>query len=230
MILKEKKCTKCKKVKLIEEFKELARCSDGRDSWCKSCHSLASILRQKNNPEKMREYFRNYYKKNSEKRKASSFRWQKSNIKAYYAAIQHWAKANPLKRQVYQHRCYKKRVSTGKGKLNNSLSSAIAHSLKNGKANQHWEDIVGYTLLDLMKHLEKQFKTWMTWGNYGKDGWTIDHKIPISAFNYTKADDLDFRRCWALSNLQPMGAIENKIKSNKLIKHFQPSLLMGCKE
>ncbi len=92
-------------------------------------------------------------------------------------------------------------------------------SNKNG---QHWEDLVGYPLADLMKHLEKQFANGMTWENYGK--WHIDHIIPISAFNFTLPKHLDFRKCWALKNLQPMWAKDNKEKQNKLSQDFQPSL------
>lgn len=66
----------------------------------------------------------------------------------------------------------------------------------------------------------------MTWGNYGINGWTIDHKIPISVFNFTSSDHEDFKRCWALSNLQPLWAYDNISKGAKLTKHFQPSLLI----
>ena len=62
----------------------------------------------------------------------------------------------------------------------------------------------------------------MIWGNYGD--WHIDHKIPISAFNFTKPEHEDFKRCWALSNLQPLWAKDNISKNAKLEKHFQPSL------
>ena len=64
----------------------------------------------------------------------------------------------------------------------------------------------------------------MTWENYGK--WHLEHKIPISVHNFTRSGHEDFKRCWALKNLQPMWAIENFEKHDKLTKHFQPSLLI----
>jgi 5-methylcytosine-specific restriction endonuclease McrA len=64
----------------------------------------------------------------------------------------------------------------------------------------------------------------MTWGNYGRHGWHIDHRIPISAFNFKAPTDIDFKKCWALSNLQPLWSHENQKKYNKLLKPFQPSL------
>jgi hypothetical protein len=49
---------------------------------------------------------------------------------------------------------------------------------------------------------------------------------PITAFNFNTPEDIDFKRCWALSNLQPLWARDNLSKQNKLIKPFQPSLLL----
>lgn len=102
------------------------------------------------------------------------------------------------------------------------MRRSIYDSLKGNKHGHHWEDLVGYTFQKLKKHLEKQFKTGMTWQNYGQ--WHVDHKIPISVFNFKKATDIDFRRCWALKNLQPMWAIENLKKHVKIERPFQPSL------
>jgi hypothetical protein len=97
----------------------------------------------------------------------------------------------------------------------------------NGKKNgEHWESIIGYTAKDLMKHLENQFKDGMSWSNYGGTigMWSIDHIIPVSAFNFVSKYDIDFKKCWSLTNLAPMWVKDNSKKSNKLEKPFQPSL------
>ncbi|GAG78004.1 unnamed protein product, partial [marine sediment metagenome] len=52
----------------------------------------------------------------------------------------------------------------------------------------------------------------------------IDHKIPVSVFNFSKAEHMDFKKCWALKNLQPLWAIDNQTKNAKLKRPFQPSL------
>jgi len=121
-------------------------------------------------------------------------------------------------RKKYLREYYKERRKNDPiFKLNINLSSAISQSLKGEKKGQHWEGLVGYTLIDLKKHLEAQFKDGMTWGNYGKNGWHIDHRIPISLFNITSAKSKGFMTCWALGNLQPMWANENISKSNKIL-------------
>jgi hypothetical protein len=109
-------------------------------------------------------------------------------------------------------------------RLNDRISRAIHHSLKNGKQWYHWEDLVGYTTNDLKWHLEKQFKDGMSWDNYRHDGWHIDHIIPLKAFNFNSCEDIDFKRAWALDNLQPLWGKENMSKGVKLKKPFQPYL------
>jgi len=75
------------------------------------------------------------------------------------------------------------------------------------------EEKFGYSISDLKIHIEKQFLKGMSWGNYGRDGWHIDHIIPMRLFN--AEDEAEFRNCWSLSNLRPMWAKDNKIKNGK---------------
>jgi len=110
-------------------------------------------------------------------------------------------------------------------RLSNAIRANIRDALhrKGGdKKGRGWEQLVGYTIKDLMKHLQKRFTDGMSWDNYGE--WHIDHIIPVSKFNFTSTDDFDFKRCWALSNLQPLWAGENMKKHAKYSKSFQPSL------
>jgi len=87
---------------------------------------------------------------------------------------------------------------------------------------------VGYTLQELKKRIESKFQPGMSWDNWGRgpDKWHIDHIIPISAFNFTSVDDLDFKRCWALKNLQPLWEPQNLSKNNRLEEPFQPGLIL----
>ena len=49
------------------------------------------------------------------------------------------------------------------------------------KNNKSWITLVGYTLLELMTHLESQFTDGMTWENYGQ--WHVDHIRPCAKFD-----------------------------------------------
>ena len=106
-------------------------------------------------------------------------------------------------------------------RLNNNIRGSINRSLKPhnlSKDGEHWEYLLRYTLQNLMKHLEKYFLPGMTWKNYGD--WHIDHIIPLSFFEFTNTDDVEFLYCWSLFNLQPMWAKDNFEKSDKLIPRY----------
>ena len=53
----------------------------------------------------------------------------------------------------------------------------------------------------------------MTWKNHTIDGWHIDHIIPLSSAKTSK----DVEKLMHYTNLQPMWAIENIKKSDKII-------------
>lgn len=112
-----------------------------------------------------------------------------------------------------------------KFQLNKKMTSRIYKSLKKGsKDNNHWCNLVGYNDEQLKKHLKKTMPVGYTWQDYIEGRLHIDHKIPVSAFNFDTPDHLDFKRCWALTNLQLLSAHENLEKHAKILKTFQPSL------
>jgi hypothetical protein len=86
---------------------------------------------------------------------------------------------------------------------------------REGKGRRPWESLVGYDLDSLKRVLESKFLPGMSWENYGKTGWHIDHKVPQSWFHYESTDDWQFKVCWSLANLQPMWAHENYSKGNR---------------
>ena len=246
-----KNCTKCGELKLLSEFHRNKNKKDGYKSECKACISKQSKMRYAADPEKMREKTRRYrvkhlekckecvrqwraanperaredirrwYAANSEKVKESARRWQAANPGKHREFDRRYRAKNPEKARTSWRRANKKHRSTAKGKLSCAMSTSTWRSLNDNKAGKHWETLVGYTVDDLKKHLQRKFPSGMSWDNYGK--WQIDHRIPISVFNFENPKDLDFRRCWDLKNLQPMWKIDNIKKSNKLDRPFQPS-------
>lgn len=69
-------------------------------------------------------------------------------------------------------------------------------------------ELLDYTLEELKEHLNPLLKPGMTWDNYDNE-WHVGHIISISHFNFTSPDDEDFKKYWALSNLQPEWGKEN---------------------
>lgn len=124
---------------------------------------------------------------------------------------------------LIKKKCRQKRRSRLDVRLNEVMSRGIYRSLKANKKHYHWELLVDYNLTQLKRYLKRLWEPGMTWNNYGSS-WHIDHIIPLSAFNISSFDCLDFKRCWSLKNLRPMWSTDNLQKHNKLLKDFQMGL------
>jgi hypothetical protein len=73
-------------------------------------------------------------------------------------------------------------------------------------------DILGCSAEEFKIYMESKFQPGMSWKNNTRYGWHIDHIIPISsAQNEEQAIKLNH-----YSNLQPLWAIDNLKKSNKV--------------
>lgn len=205
-----KKCSTCGAIKEIDYFYRDRLHGDGRCSSCKVCSDKRHHIWTSNNRERVYAIQKRWVTNHKEQANAMSNKWSRENVESARKA---WSKYS------------QKRRSTPTGRLSQSISRLMNHSLHGRKGYQKWESLVGYDLTQLKHHLEKQFTDGMTWANYGD--WHVDHIIPISVFNFETPDDFDFKRCWSLKNLQPMWARENIIKGNRLSKPFQPSLSIG---
>ncbi len=165
-----------------------------------------------------REYMKDWRNRNIDKyrkyQKEYQNKWKKENAQYIKEYSERWAKDNPEKNKNYLKKHNKKRLKRIDYKISNTIRFAVWLSLKNKKAGRGWESLLGYTVIDLMKHLEGQFENWMNWNNYGE--WEIDHIKPISSFSFTSVEDEDFRKCWALNNLRPLEKSKNRKKYNKI--------------
>lgn len=105
----------------------------------------------------------------------------------------------------------KRRLSTDPSfVVGKRISHGMRLALHGMKAGRSWEQLVCYTLANLVTHLERQFLPGMTWENMGK--WHIDHIVPKASFEYQSPDDAEFKACWALTNLRPLWSRENVSK------------------
>lgn len=99
--------------------------------------------------------------------------------------------------------------------LRSRVSRAVKNDLRGGSAVSD----LGCSIKELKKYLEAQFHPnpetgeVMSWDNYGRDGWHIDHIKPLAAFTLTDKDE--FKEAAHYTNLQPMWASENISKGAK---------------
>lgn len=256
--IKTKVCSKCKTEKDINDFYVRKASFDGLTPRCKNCISyyrkefykkhldeikekskewnrkyIAVKLKnnkiwKEKNPEKYKQSINNWRLKNSERVKAVNKIWYKKNSDKAKENSKNWIAKNIDKARLNRRRASSKIRSTPKGKINNCIAAAINRQLNGSKCGRKWLSLVDFSLQELMSHLEKQFKPGMSWENQGQ--WHIDHKIPLSVFNFETPEHIDFKRCWALRNLQPLWRKENQSKKDKLDYPFQPSLLISVNE
>jgi len=116
-----------------------------------------------------------------------------------------------------KERTYKNWDTKEQKKIKHNIRSLLHQKLKRRgltKDNKTFSSL-GYSPDDLINHLENQFQDGMSWDNYGLYGWHIDHIKPDSWFNYKSTEDKEFKKSWALSNLQPLWAKDNLSKNNR---------------
>jgi len=166
------------------------------------------------NKEYMSKYQKDWVKSNPEKHKAYCKKWRVENWEYYNQIAKKWKEEDPERFNRYMCSWRKKKLNQdSKFKLDSYMGNKIRESLKGRKNGRRWEGILGYKLEDLVIHLERQFDDNMTWENYGSY-WHIDHVKPKSLFKYNSDEDEEFKKCWSLSNLQPLEAFENYRKGN----------------
>lgn len=108
-------------------------------------------------------------------------------------------------------------------KLKNLLSSRIRYAFKHDglTKNDRTKDLIGCSLSECKTHIESLFLPGMTWDNHGKwkkgrpMTWHVDHIKPCDSFDLS--DPLQKQACFHYTNLQPLWAIDNYRKSNKII-------------
>lgn len=219
-----KVCASCETAYIPSSFGMDNKRPDGLNPYCRECRSDIGKKYYKANPERVHAANQRWKDENPDKVAA----WKAGRVDESRQYQRDWRERNRDKlRERARLKSAEKRLDP-KERLDNAISCGIRGGVVRGsKRRAKWETLVGYTVEDLMTHLESQFTDGMAWENYGRDGWHVDHIMPRSAFNYETPQDMDFKRCWALNNLQPLWQSENCSKNNKIDRPFQPSLLLA---
>jgi Uri superfamily endonuclease len=185
MIEESRTCIKCQATKPDISFKSA--------NTCKACVAV---------------YEKQYHKANYTKIKARQQAWAENNRERYREILR---KHRDLNRDAIRlsdrERLQNDIAHRLKRNIRARLSCAISRKIKQTSAI----DGLGCSIEELKAHLESKFQLGMTWDNYGK--WHIDHIKPLSSFDLTKLEE-QLVACH-YSNLQPLWAQDNLIKSNK---------------
>lgn len=95
-------------------------------------------------------------------------------------------------------------------------------TVSRGRVKGATVEIIGCSWAELCAYLESKFQPGMSWGNYGHGGWHIDHVIPCQAkvdgkFVFDLGTAEGVRACFHYTNLQPLWALDNIRKGNKIL-------------
>jgi hypothetical protein len=193
-----KTCGKCKINKSTDQFHKDSSKISGFTSYCKECKTLY----RKNNIEQFRARKLKWYQKK---------KLQKSLIpKQKKIKDKNYKPAYKLKRKEKERL---QRQTDLNFRMLGNLRTRIYHAMKKDTKGKKTKELLGCSIQELKIYLESKFREGMSWGNYGKYGWHIDHIIPCSMFDLTNLEQQ--KKCFHYSNLQPLWAVENLKKYNK---------------
>lgn len=227
-------CEKCVKIKANE--RTIAWRSRNKEK-------VAETKRQwkKNNPDKVKQYRETFNEKHPEIAKNSWNDWREKNMDHVKEVDKIWKANNKDRTNAASKRSRDKRVQNGKYKelfeqrkldgrtkeyhdkkyhndinykLKILLRGRVNSVIKNNKKADHSLTLLGCTVQELKDHLESKFTDGMTWENYGKFGWHVDHIIPCASFDLSIPENQKI--CFHYTNLQPMWWRENIVKGKKL--------------
>lgn len=187
----------------------------------------------KNNPEKVSQRKKIYYEEHKEEKKIYDKQYYEDNKEEISIKQAEYYEENKgiIIPKVYERK--KKRLANDPiFKFRETFSNLFRKIIKGIRKDASCFDILGYSLEELVRHMENQFEPWMTWENNGlyrteiwdNDNpatwtWQIDHIIPHSTFQYQSFDDPDFKECWKLENLRPYSAKQNLIDGATRVRH-----------
>jgi len=135
-----------------------------------------------------------YFKKNAYKSAEYRKQYQKDNLEKIKAQRKLRAETGV----VY-------RLSMG---LRSRVNRAIKGKYKSGSA----VDQLGCSIDEFKLYIESKFLSGMTWDNWSRSGWHLDHIKPLVQFDLSNPEE--FRAAAHYTNMQPLWA-EVNLRKNK---------------
>lgn len=163
------------------------------------------------NREKVLLKSKEYYEKNKEKAKANVRQYRKDHKDVIKKKRKDYQRRY---RSKINERARKRRKTNPNFAVRGVLGGRLRDALRGQTKSATTMALLGCTIEELKKYLQKQFVEGMTWENRSTT-WHIDHMLPCSSFDLS--DKEQQRRCFHYSNLQPLFASENMSKGNKNI-------------
>jgi hypothetical protein len=161
-----------------------------------------------------------FYELNKERLNKTHREWSSKNKESQYQKH----KAN---RQAGKHNCTHDirkdtcKVCSPNSYLKKIVSKRIWEALQSNKSKGSLA-YLGCDIPTFREHLEKSFSSGMDWSNQGKDGWDIDHIIPVLyAQDGVEPSLEEVGKRLHYTNCQAMWHTENMKKGNRYVGDYQ---------
>jgi hypothetical protein len=144
-----------------------------------------------------------------------------------------WTAVKQLRRYYLNHATMLEKIRkrdlkrTPAQTIRHRLASRIRRAMKRygrgTRKTMQTPKYIGCSIAEFREHIAKQFTAGMSWNNYGKGGWHIDHRRPCALFDLS--DPKQQLECFHYSNLQPLWQAENIRKSDNWSPNDSASLV-----
>lgn len=207
-------CKKCGIEKKNSEFYKSKRIKNGYSTMCNECRKEYYNKYKQNNPDKIKEYTKRTYEKHKEKRLKQIEEYRLKNIDKVKERNKNWKNKNKERIKIARNKRNKERRRTDEiYRLTTNIGNRMRLHLKKDNKNERTIKYIGCTPTELKCHLENQFTEGMSWENYGKYGWHIDHIIPLFTGKDNKEEII---KLCHYTNLQPLWCEDNYKKSKNI--------------
>lgn len=175
---------------------------------CKRNHQYESTL--KCCPECRKQSCAEWYEANKKYKKQKSADWKAKNPEYQKQKMAEWYQDH----KGYHAQYNKNRMASDPNfKLKLRLRTRLNNALKNNQKSGSAVKDLGCSIEELKSYLESKFLPGMTWENWSKHGWHIDHIVPLASFDLSDPDQ--FLKACHYTNLQPLWWKDNLKKSGK---------------
>ena len=170
-------------------------------------------IRDKHKREDKLLYLKMYREKHKEKRALAQKKWKNDNKDSQRQYLSEWRENNTNYPKEYykqnKEELLRKRIENKHVIIWRSIVYSVLNRLGTTKEGKTIE-LLGYSPIEFKKHIENLFTEGMSWENHGE--WHVDHIKPVSKFD----SSTPIKIVNSLNNLQPLWAIDNLIKRDKL--------------
>lgn len=241
--MKKKKCLKCLKIKILNEFNNNFAAHDGKATNCKLCVKIRNhkwymknknrsaenrkkwrsknkkrsnyLAREwrKNNKERTKQIATKYREKNKDKIKECSKKWKSDNAEYIKKYQKEYCKKN---RNKITAQSSKRHMERYRSDVLYMIAHSLRRRLRNALINKQRRGSAVKDLGCTIEELKKYLEKKFTKGMSWKNygRWHIDHIVPLSSFDLTKKSQV--KKACHYTNLQPLWAKDNLSKGDKV--------------